>query len=123
MPGLRSQLSVIYNTSEGLNKNSVSDVWKSIQSCGLDTACHEIIKLCELTLSIPATASTERSFSVLKRIKNFVRNSTGQDRLTNLALLSIEKGLVQEMSEQETFYDDVINRFAERSRRIPLNFK
>lgn len=123
-PALRSELSVIYNTSEGINKSSVSDLWKSIKECGLDQAFPQILKLCELTLTIPATsASTERSFSALKRIKNFIRNSTGQERLSSLALLSIEKELVQEISRQQRFYDDVIDEFAKRSRRIPLNFK
>lgn len=123
-PALRSELEVIYNTSVGIDKGSVSGLWKSIKECGLDQAFPEILKLCELTLTIPATsASTERSFSALKRIKNFVRNSTGQERLSSLALLSIEKEIVQDISQQQIFYDDVIDEFAKRSRRIPLNFK
>lgn len=115
---------MIYNTSEGINKSSISKLWETIKECGLDQGFPEILKLCELTLTIPATsASTERSFSALKRIKNFVRNSTGQERLYSLALLSIEKELFQKISRQQKFYDDVIDEFSKKSRRIPLNFK
>ncbi|XP_063913276.1 uncharacterized protein LOC135129937 [Zophobas morio] len=93
---LRSELFVMYNT-EGLNKN---------------------------TLTIPATSvSTERSFSALKRIKTFMRNSTRQERFSHLALLSIEKELIQEMALQQHFYDEVIDEFAKKTRRIPLSFK
>ena len=49
-------------------------------------------------LSIPATnCSRERSFSTLKRVKNYLRASMGQYRLNALALLSIKAKLVQEI--------------------------
>jgi len=32
----------------------------------------------------------ERSFSVLKRVKNYLRSTLGQNRMTALSLLSIE---------------------------------
>lgn len=121
---LRSELSVIYNTSEGLNKNSVSDLLKSIKKCGLDYACPETLKLCELTLTIPVTStSAERSFSTLKRIKTFIRNSTGQERLSALAMISIEQELLQQLFDEPSFYDNVIDEFAKRSRRLDLHFK
>lgn len=121
---LRSELSVIYNTSEGLNKNSASELWKSLKVCGLYQAFPEVLKLCELVVTIPATsASTERSFSALKRIKNFIRNSTGQERLSALGLISIEKELVQKYARETNFYDEVIDVFATKSRRMVLQFK
>ncbi len=33
----------------------------------------------------------ERSFSSLRRIKTYIRNTTGRERLTCLALINIEK--------------------------------
>ena len=102
----------------------MSDLWRSIKNCELDQACSEVLKLCELALTIPATSvSTERSFSALKRIKTFMRNSTRQERFSHLALLSIEKELIQEMALQQHFYDEVIDEFAKKTRRIPLSFK
>ncbi|XP_008185833.1 zinc finger MYM-type protein 1-like [Acyrthosiphon pisum] len=45
--------------------------------------------LLKILATLPvSTATPERSFSTLKRLKNFLRNSSGQERLTGLALLS-----------------------------------
>ena len=43
-------------------------------------------------MSVPVTVgTTERSFSKLKLIKNFLRSSMSQERLSDLTLLSTEK--------------------------------
>ncbi|CAG9841102.1 unnamed protein product [Diabrotica balteata] len=91
----------------------------------LGEAYSEFSKLCDLVMTIPATsASGEQRFSVLKRIKNFVRNSTSEEMLANLAILSIEKGLIKEMSENPSFYEFVINELAkDEDRRIELHDK
>ncbi len=51
--------------------------------------------------------SAERSFSVLKRIKNYLRSTMGEIRLNSLATLSIESALVEHIS-----FDDIIYEFA-----------
>lgn len=90
----------------------------------LEDAYTEVSKLCELVLTVPATSSSvERNFSTLKRIKNFVRNSTGQERLSQISILSIENQLLQNMSDNPRFYDDVIDEFAKTDRRIELQYK
>lgn len=123
---LRSQLSVLLNTKQTINvsdANSVSEVLKFLKENELEAGFSEVVKFCELTLTIPATTSSvERSFSVLKRIKTFVRNSTGQDRMSQLAVMSIEKLFIKELSQQQQFYDDVIDDFAKQNRRIVLQF-
>ena len=50
---------------------------------------------------------SERSFSVLKRVKNYLRSTLSQDNLTNLSLLAIENDLLQIIS-----YDDIIDKFS-----------
>jgi hypothetical protein len=53
-------------------------------------------------LVIPVTtASAERSFSALKRIKTYLRNTTQQERLSSLAIISINENEVdvQKVSE------------------------
>ena len=68
-------------------------------------------------LTLPVTvASGERSFSKLKIIKNRMRNSTGQERLISLSVLSIEHDLSRQVS-----FDSVIDAFAsDRARKVPL---
>ena len=57
--------------------------------------------------TLPVTIATgERSFSNLKHIKNVLRNTMGQDRLNDLAKLSIEYDLARKVdfnTEIDTF--------------------
>ena len=61
-----------------------------------------------LTISISNT-SDERSFSVLKRFKNYLRNSMGEAKLNNLAILFLEQDLMDQL-DTET----IIEQFARR---------
>jgi hAT family C-terminal dimerisation region len=59
-------------------------------------------------LTIPVTeASCERSFSKLKIIKNYLRSSIGQERLSGLAIISIENNITETLS-----YERIVNEFA-----------
>ena len=61
------------------------------------------------------TASCERSFSKLKLILSYLRSSTSQERLCDLALLSIERDERRGMIERDkTNFDKVIDEFASR---------
>ncbi|XP_026483030.1 zinc finger MYM-type protein 1-like [Ctenocephalides felis] len=78
-------------------------------SCSFPEMCTALL----LFLTIPVTtASAERSFSKLKLIKNYLRNSMGQHRLSNLAILSIENTMARSLN-----FDDVIDTFAEQKAR------
>ncbi|ESO02949.1 hypothetical protein HELRODRAFT_81078, partial [Helobdella robusta] len=59
-----------------------------------------------LTICV-SVASCERSFSKLKIIKNYLRSTMGQSRLSDLAILSIERDLAKKVD-----FDEVINKFA-----------
>ena len=66
-----------------------------------------------LYLTIPVTVATaERSFSKIKLIKTYLRSSMGQERLSGLAILSIENGRARTMD-----LSSVVNDFAERKAR------
>ncbi|CAF4162315.1 unnamed protein product, partial [Rotaria sordida] len=48
--------------------------------------------LLKILWTIPAnTCECERSFSSLRRLKTYIRNTTGQERLSSLALINIER--------------------------------
>ena len=73
-----------------------------IHTNDLEGTVPEACKLLKLVLTIPATtASVERSFSALKRIKSYSRNRMEQDRLSSLALFSIEKQKTCQIKEHE----------------------
>ena len=119
---LKSQLRVIYISEEFKGKN-IGEILNFIIDNGLEKPYCEVARLCELILSIPTTtASVERSFSALKRVKTYTRNSQGQERLQSLALLSIEKELLHELQSKPEFYSNVTDHFARMPRRILLNY-
>lgn len=73
-------------------------------------------KLMQVALTIPISSATcERSFSSMRRIKNWLRTSMVQSRFSNLSSLYIERELTNGLKNE-----DIINKFAEKSRRLDL---
>lgn len=67
----------------------------------------------KILLTIPVTvASAERSFSKLKLIKTYLRSTMSQERLNGLAMLSIEKEMVEQLD-----YTKLIDIFASKTAR------
>ena len=69
-----------------------------------------------LTISV-MIASAERSFSKLKLIKSYLRSTMSQERLSGLAILSIEKEMLEELK-----YKNLISNFASQKAR-KIDFK
>ena len=72
----------------------------------------------KLLLTIPVSvASAERSFSKLKIIKNYLRSTMTQNRLNDLAIISIEKDIAKEIDPHK-----IIQQFASiKARKININ--
>ncbi len=70
--------------------------------------------LYKIYLTLPVTSATaERSFSRLKIIKSYLRSTMTSERLSGLALISIERDLAESID-----FESTINRFASmKSRR------
>jgi len=68
-----------------------------------------------ILLTMPVTvASGERSFSCLKLIKTYLRNSIGEERLSDLAQMSIENEVASKID-----YQEIIKQFSEeKSRKV-----
>jgi len=83
----------------------------------LPRAYSEIIKLVKIAMTIPVTtAGNERSFLCLKRVKTYLRTSTGDERLSHLMLMSVECCLARSFT-----LDSLVDDFAKlRPRRYPL---
>jgi len=95
------------------NLKSIRDLAIFIVQHDFSTSYSEVLAACILFLTLPVIVATaERSFSKLKLIKNYLRNSMGQNRLSNIALLNIEK-------EQANILDmdKIINQFDETKAR------
>ena len=72
---IENQLCFIYNDPD-FHKSSPLEVLQYIYKCGLETSVPEAVKLLKLNSVISiSSASVERSFSCLKRVKTYLRNS------------------------------------------------
>ncbi|CAI6353633.1 unnamed protein product [Macrosiphum euphorbiae] len=71
-------------------------------------------KLFQILSTLPiSTASNKRTFSSLKRIKTYLRNTISEKRLNGLAMLNIHR-------EVEITVDEVIEELKKKSRRLVL---
>ena len=77
----------------------------------------DLLKLVDIVLTLPVTtASNERMFSTLGRVKNYLRSSCGDERLSDLLVLSC----LTEDAKQLNHWQ-VVDDFAKmKSRRFPL---
>jgi hypothetical protein len=67
--------------------------------------------LLKIFLTIPlSNASGEKSFSVLKRVKNYLRNTMGEERQNNLAILYIEHEILNRIDTDKIIDDFTRNK-------------
>jgi hypothetical protein len=59
----------------------------------------------------------------LKRVKNYLRNTQSQERMSSITSLNIENRLLDRMMSKENFFDEVIDIFAGKTWRIELKHK
>lgn len=119
---LETELKLIYKRTDFRDVSGAVNLLKFIIDNNLQSVFSESYKLILIIATIPMTsAEAERSFSTLKRIKTFLRNTMVEERLNALAMLSIEKSMINEMSN---FNEEVIKVFIQKKdRRIDLVFK
>jgi len=78
----------------------------------------ELCRIGRIAVALPvSTASCERSFSCLRHLKTWVRNSMANDKLDSVAILAIERERTQLLDVEK-----VIDAFAKnhKNRRIAL---
>lgn len=93
-----------------LNENIVHviDILNAIQNRGMENLVPNVVIAFRILLTIPVSvASGERSFSKLKLIKTYLRNSMNPARLSDLTIISIENEVANSIS-----YDDITEEFA-----------
>ena len=70
----------------------------------------------QILATLPITSSEcERSFSSMRRLKNYTRTTMSQDRFNNLALIYIHSAIVPDISV-------VINRFLGKKARRGVSY-
>ncbi|KAJ4430895.1 hypothetical protein ANN_19486 [Periplaneta americana] len=124
---LRVELQTVFSPlhKETFHGKSLSELIKKMIESETSEILPNAFKLFCLIATIPSTsASVERSFSCLNGVKTFLRNSMIQERLSALACISIEKGILHKFQSRPTWNDDLIDGFAKKKdRRVNLLFK
>lgn len=106
-------LKLVYSANFGEKTLSPLDLLNKIKCFNLETLFSNITVALRIFATIPATvASAERSFSVLNRVKNVLRSTMCQDRLSSLGVLAVETDLVK-----QTNLDNIIDEFALKKAR------
>ncbi|XP_065645406.1 uncharacterized protein LOC136075892 [Hydra vulgaris] len=109
---LMSELTVLY---ENAVFSDIGTLSQFMHENNLIETFSAISKLIEIVLVTPvSTADAERCISTLKRVKTLLRNSTGQDRLNALAVLSMNKDHLQDIDQ---FNQKVIEMFSLKKQR------
>lgn len=110
----RQVLSIKEILTDSLSKiKTIKELAKYILENDLGSLYKDVLTACVIFTSLPVTvASAERSFSKLKIIKNYLRNSMAQERLTNISILNIEHNRTQDLN-----INQVIDNFANKKTR------
>ena len=77
----------------------------------LKSAFPTVVKLLQLAMTISVTsAKCELTFSILKRVKTYLRSTMTEERLASLAVLSIERDITNALN-----LDEVVSEFVDES--------
>ncbi|KAL4153194.1 hypothetical protein QTP88_001027 [Uroleucon formosanum] len=106
-------LRLIYSANFSEKTLSPWDLLNAIKTSNLEKLFPNLTVALRIFITIPATvANAERSFSVLKRVKNVLRSTMCQNRLSSLGVLAVEKELAK-----NTNLDAVIDDFTMKKAR------
>lgn len=100
-----------YMILDQVDTDELKDIGDVIQYADAkgDVAWQDFIQLLRIAITIPVTtASGERSFSAMTRVKTHLRSTMGQERLSDLVTICVERSASADLD-----YDKVIDAFAE----------
>ena len=103
-------------TLESKSLHSTRDVL--LQLLPQNDAFPQLTKLIRIAMTIAvSTAHCERTFSALKRIKTYLHSTMGEQRLSDFAVLSVEREISSSLD-----LENVVSEFGgiDRNRRIAL---
>lgn len=96
-----------------------------------DTAMIELLEHCQFYPAVgvaieiaaclpPITCTVEKSFSRLRRIKTWIRNTISANRLDGLSMMSVHRDYIK--NNKDNLIEKVINEFGKTSRNLTFLF-
>jgi len=115
---LKAQVSVASNMFQvAVQVSNPHDVL--VELLKMKEAFPDLLLFSQIVLTVPiASASAERSFSTMKRVKTYLRSTMADQRLNDLCLLAIEREMSHDLLNDPS---SVITKFAMLAeRKLPL---
>ena len=110
-----------YDCVDPCQRKNAAVMVKTMHQNGLHDILPVLYKVASILATIPATScSAERSFSALRRIKTFLRSTMGQDRLSSIAVINIERKYANKTMQNDM--QRIIDIFGSRSNRSSYFF-
>ena len=110
---LKSEMLVAKNCLVKIKENFDIDDIKQVIT---EDVYPNLYKLLQIAFTIPVSLATcERSFSSMRRIKNWLRTTMRQERFSNLSILNIERDITNNLDTKT-----IINQFSAKNRRLAL---
>lgn len=112
---LKVQLEILGSNMEPESIMDITDVKTKLQqmSPAQRALLNEVILVMKLILVMPATnATSERSFSAMRRLKSYLRSTMTQERLNHLMVMHVHKDLTDSL-----VLTDVANEFVSKCER------
>jgi hypothetical protein len=95
------------------NDLSMNGLLKKLSNSPLKATFPNVLIILRIFACMPCTnASGERSFSVLRRVKNYLRSTLSQDKTSSLSLLSIENEMLRSID-----WSSIIKEFVNKKIR------
>ena len=93
-----------------------SEIAAKLIETGASNLIPNIFKVVQILATMPVSScEAERSFSALRRIKNYMRTKTGQARLSSLTLFHLERDILNDVMRNDI--NKMINEFGSRNGR------
>jgi hypothetical protein len=104
----------LYKNQMNHMKMNLSEVTELFLENNFHIALSSINDLLKILWTIPVNScQCERSFSCLKRLKTYLRNSMGQERLSGIALLNIERNF--EINLDQIVTDFIVKKYIRKT--------
>ena len=118
---LQNELKTFFQRKE-MHKSGLVKTLLYLEENNLISTFSEISKLLNILITIPmCSTEAERTFSALKRIKTYLRNTMGQSRLNSLSVVSIGRDLINDC---DSFNSKVMEMFIKKKeRRMHFTYK
>ena len=114
MSALESQLLFIYKDTD-CHKKSPMELLHYIHHYNIETCVPEALKLLTMNAVIAvSSASVERSFSCLRRVKTYLRSRMGRERLSSLCRISVHTDILKEKKDQNQLHNLIAEKFIEK---------